>query len=167
MKTRFFLMSILILTSVVACRKDKKLNDTDENFLMKAAAANYNEIDAGQLAATRATDPAVQSFANMMVSEHQTALNELKTIAADEEVTLPTGPDQAHVAAKQQLMLLSGRAFDSTYIHMQVTDHQATINLFQDEIDNGQHKKVQDYSDKYMPHIRTHLNMADTISDRF
>ena len=167
MKTKFLFAGLLIVALAPACKKDKKLSDTDENFMKNAAYANYNEIDAGQLAGTQATDSAVRSFAHMMVAEHQTALNELKSLAQDKDIALPTGPDAAHIAAKQQLQQLSGHAFDSAYIHMQVTDHQTTVNLFQGEINSGENEDVQNYARKYLPHIQMHLNMADTIADRF
>jgi putative membrane protein len=167
MKTKIFLISILMVVLAISCKKDERMNETDEQFLKTAAQGNYNEIDAGQLAASKAVDSMVRNFGNRMVTDHQAALAELQSLAQDKDVTLPTGPDAAHLAAKQQLLNMSGWKFDSTYIHMQVTDHQTTINLFQNELNNGKNKAVKNYADKYLPIIKTHFNMADNISDRF
>jgi putative membrane protein len=178
MKTRLFLLATLFLSLIVSCKDDKddnnnnnnnndqSLNDKDKQFLTMAAYSNYAEIDAAQLAGTKATDTAVKNFSFLMVTEHQMALNELKSLAQN-RVTLPTGPDQAHITLKQQLSAMSGRKFDSTYIHLQVTDHQAAETLFKDEINNGKNADVKNYANKYLPHIQMHLTKAISISSKY
>jgi putative membrane protein len=116
MKAITVILSTTIIILGTSCKKKDPLNDTDRNFLTMASYGNYNEIDAGQLAATKATDTLVKNFGNRMITDHQIAKNELISLAQNKEVTLPTGPDQTHITMKQQLMNMSGRTFDSTYI---------------------------------------------------
>jgi putative membrane protein len=61
----------------------------------------------------------------------------------------------------------AGRAFDSIYIHSQVADHDMTIANFQTEQNNGSHRDVQDYANRYLPHIQMHRQSADSISRAF
>src|SRR4051812_3011792 len=93
------------------------VNQTDRQFTMKASMANKAEIDAGQLAATKGTDPAVVSYGQHMVEDHTTSITLLRTIAADLNLPAPDSLDAEHVALKALLLTLSGRAFDSVYIH--------------------------------------------------
>ena len=77
--------------------------------------------------------------------------------------TLPTTPDAAHIQMKMMLLTEAGLAFDSTYMRMQVTDHQSTINLMQDEISNGSDQKVKDYASSHLTVVQMHKRMADSI----
>ncbi|MDQ3282155.1 MAG: DUF4142 domain-containing protein [Acidobacteriota bacterium] len=92
-------------------------------------AANRGEADQGQAAATRATSEAVRSFAQMMVSDHTTALqavqdtsNRAGVNAADSPIamTLQSGSQQTIT----NLATYSGAAFDRAYMQSQVDLHQ-------------------------------------------
>jgi putative membrane protein len=72
--------------------------------------------------------------------------------------------DAAHVTLMQTLQGLSGRAFDSTYIVNQVSDHQKTVTDFQTELSSGSRSEVKDYANKYLPKIQMHLQKADSIA---
>jgi putative membrane protein len=45
-------------------------SDADKKFLANAAQSDVNEIKLSQLAEQKATNPAVKSFAQKMVAEH-------------------------------------------------------------------------------------------------
>ena len=61
-----FLMTGVVLAS---CSKnnDDKLNDQDEDFLVKASISNSAEVSAATLAASKATNAAVKTFAQHML----------------------------------------------------------------------------------------------------
>jgi putative membrane protein len=58
-------------------RKDDKLARADRKFMQEAAEGGLFEVQAAQLASTKATDPNVKSFASKLVDEHTAANNEL------------------------------------------------------------------------------------------
>jgi putative membrane protein len=157
--------SFLLMT---ACNDDdddkNKVSQTDRNYIQNATYANRSEIELGQLAAQKGNAEGVKMFGQMMVNDHTTALNELKSIADDRDVNVPDGLDQEHTNMKQALQNLSGYKFDSAYIAGQVRDHQNTISLFEAESQNGNEQRLKDYANKYLPAIRMHLQKADSIS---
>jgi putative membrane protein len=55
---------------------------SEEKFLMKAHASGMREIQLSQLAASRATDPRVRSYAQQLVSEHQEMAQDLKPLVS-------------------------------------------------------------------------------------
>jgi len=134
---------------------------------MRASMANTAEVGAGQMAAAKATDEDVQDFGNFMVTEHGTSETQLKGLADSLGLYAPDSLDVEHVALKMQLDSLDGRAFDSAYIHAQVTDHQNAIGLFQNEIDNGRNSRLIDFATSQMPHLQMHLQKADSIAAKF
>ena len=100
----------------------------------------------------------------MMVADHTSAQADMATLGTQVGKTdLPTTPDSAHQAMTRMLMTMSGRAFDSAYMKMQVVDHQATINLMQSQISNGSNQRVKDYASSKLPTIQMHKRMADSI----
>lgn len=171
MKTIMKALLFAALATIGACNKDddndnnnQSLNQTDRDFMSNATYGNNAEVDAGQLAQSKSTTAAIDNFEMMMVTDHTTAQHDLDSLAHLMSETLPSGIDAAHVVIKQQLTAMSGTMFDSAYIHVQVTDHQKTVQLFQNEISNGKSQRLKDYASKYLPKIQLHLNMADSIA---
>ena len=141
------------------------LNDADKNFMTQAAYANYNEIDFAQMALTKATADTVKKFAQMMIDEHTMAMHGLDSVANQFTYTLPTTIDSLHAAMKTDLMAKSGHSFDTAYINSQVNDHQVAINLFQNESTQGNNVSVKNYATQTLPHLQTHLAVADSIQN--
>lgn len=167
-----YLWSLLALFVLLSCDKDdddndRDLNQTDRNFTTKATMANFAEIDAGQLAATKATEMGIRMFGQMMVTDHTTAKAELKNIAMSLGLYAPDSLDAEHVALKNQLMAATGREFDSIYIHSQVKDHQAAIALFELQRMNGDNEQLRDYAEETLPHLQHHLHMADSLANYY
>lgn len=143
---------------------DTDVNNLDREFVLKASMANTAEIDAGQLAAANGTNEGIISFGQMMVTDHSAAKTDLQNIAADLQLYAPDSLDERHVMLKAQLMTLSGRAFDSVYIHSQVQDHQEAIALFEREADDGDNDRLENYARSLLPHLRNHLRVADSLA---
>jgi len=166
MKAKMIVMlTASAIVGLTACHKDDddSMNQADRDFMKTASYSNNNEVDAGQMATSMGSDAMVKTFGGMMVSDHTTAEDELKTLSSKKGVTIPTEPDAAHISMKAMMMTMSGRAFDSAYMHAQVTDHQATIDLMQAEINNGKDQDVKSYATKYLPKVQMHKHMADSI----
>src|SRR5205085_10405979 len=56
-------------------RKDDQLAHADRKFIQDAAEGGMFEVQVAQLAASKATDPAVKDFANKLVQDHEQANN--------------------------------------------------------------------------------------------
>jgi putative membrane protein len=165
--------TLLISIAFVSCDKEDDnnkstdVNSTDKDFVMHASMANRAEIDAGQLAATQATDGSIMNFGQFMVTEHNAAKAELTGLADSLQLQAPDSLDAEHVTLGAQLLTLDGRAFDSVYIHSQVTDHQKAIDLFQNEINNGNNSRLKNFANSQMPHLQQHLHIADSLAANF
>ena len=172
MKTNKWIFAIVMASLAwVACEEDSdnplnkpELNDTDDTFVELAARSNMAEIEFGELAATKATDSLVKSFAQDMVSEHTTAQNELKDIADDfDGIDWPNDLSEANDSIMERLNNASGYEFDTLYMRTQVTLHEVAVNTFATAKTNTTDARVKAYANKYHPHIVMHLEMADSI----
>jgi putative membrane protein len=123
------------------------------------------EVELGKLAQDKASDPAIKSFAAMMVKDHSQANEELKALAASKGVSLPAGAGAGSAAKKTELKVLSGNAFDKSYVTNQVKAHQETVALLQKEIASGRDADAKMFAQKVLPTVEKHLNAIEKIAD--
>jgi putative membrane protein len=164
---KVFLTGSVALIVFASCKKDKdnnNVNSTDQTFLTQVAIGNKAEVMAGQLAATKATNPAIKSFGQLMVTEHGQAQTDLQNVYSSVGQTMPDTVDAEHQALMARLNSLTGHSFDTAYINSQVKDHQKTLIIFQSEINDGDNSNVKNYANTYLPHIQMHLQKADSFS---
>ena len=168
MKSSYLIYSgcLLFAMALSSCSKndDDELNDNDRGFMIKASISNTAELGTATLALNKATNGAVRAYANHMIVEHGMAQTDLKNLGTRVGFAIKDTLDPAHVAIANQLSALSGRQFDSAYIHTQILDHNATSANFQLEQTTGQHTDVKNYANTYRPHIEMHLTRADSIA---
>jgi putative membrane protein len=131
----------------------------DNAFLSKVSQANLAEIEAGKLAQSKGTSDTVRMAGKKMVDDHTKAQNALITLARSEKITIPRTPDSVHKSLIKKLSSLSGPAFDSAYMQSEWADHQATVALFQEEMQNGTDPDAKSYAGKFLPVLKTHLKM--------
>ena len=127
-------------------------------FYNKASQANLAEIKAGKLAQQKGSDK-IKQIATVMVTDHITAENDLKTLAKSGNLDLAMSPDNEHQQAIAAMASLSGSAFDSTYMSSQLKDHQNAVALFSAEAENGPDAQAKTYAGKYLPKLKMHLEM--------
>ena len=172
--TLLALGGLLAAASFCACNNNDDNTDTsnivnaqDSNFVMMAGMGNTAEISAANIAKTKSTDSAILSFANMMITDHTAAQTSLKAIASRYGLTVPDSVDAAHAAKAAILATMTGRAFDSMYIHEQVLDHQTTVQLFQNEGNSGNNGDLVNYADTTLPKLQMHLDLANSIDSTY
>ena len=128
--------------------------------------ANQVDVDAGRLAADRASTDAVRTFARLMVSDH-TAVNtsaselagRLQLTPEDNETSRALKAGGArHLAA---LKALGGATFDRAYIAQEVTYHQKVLDALDTVlIPNARHADLKALLVKVRPAFVAHLDHA-------
>src|SRR3954451_18364010 len=114
-RTKVWLGTVtFVLTAAIATAQNtaNRMGGADNTFIMKAAQGGMAEVELGKLAQANASSDAVKQFGQRMVDDHSKANDELKRIAADKGVTLPSGPDAKSQATKDRLSKLTGKEFD-------------------------------------------------------
>ena len=105
------------------------------------AAANQSEVQAAQVATSKATDPEVRRFAQKMQTEHSKAAHEVGELAKRMNVNLESSGQQGTMVQSLQQMSQQmsqqlnstpkGQQFDRVYIDGQVQAHQAVLENLQ------------------------------------
>ena len=145
-------------------RKDDKLARGDRKFIQEAAEAGMYEVEAAKIAAGKATDPAVKSYASMLVDQHSAANNELVQLANGRNVELPAAPPRSKRRDVEKLGKLSGKELDQRFVReVGVKDHQKDIRKFEKASKDVKDPELKAWIDKTLPHLREHLAAAQKL----
>jgi putative membrane protein len=139
-----------------------------DSFMMKAAQSDMLEIMSSQTALQKSSNEEVRRFAQMMIDDHTRTSDELRTLAASKNVTLPTA-----MSGKQQSMVsklnsaAAGMEFDREYMKMQVRAHEDAVKLFQKQANDNdaEDADARAFAAKHLPALQGHLTMARTMSN--
>jgi putative membrane protein len=102
----------------------QRLAQDKKQFAQNMFMANLAEVQMGQLGVQHATSPQVKAFAQMMVTEHTKANQELVPVAKQLEVQQPTALDEKHQAIADRLSKLHGAEFDKAFMKAMVDAHR-------------------------------------------
>ena len=136
----------------------------DAMFMRNAAIGGMAEVEHGRLAAQNATHDEVKQFGQRMVADHGKANDELKGLASQKKVTLPTELDAKHKAMHDKLSKMKGEAFDKAYMSQMVTAHQQMVALYTKESTGGKDTEAKAWAAKTLPTVQEHLKMARAIN---
>ena len=141
-------------------------NSGRDNFWSEAASGGMAEVELGRLAQTKAQNPDVKRFAEMMVADHTKSNDELRSLATKKNVPLPTSMGARHQATMDRLNGLSGAEFDRAYVEAMVCDHEATVQLFEGQTQGSSDTDARSFAEKTLPTLRRHLEMIKEIDGK-
>jgi putative membrane protein len=133
---------------------------SNEGFIRNAAEANMADVKLGQLAKEKGQSPEVKKFADRMINDHTKANDELKQVANQEHVNLPTDVNSKDAATYRSLEKLSGAEFDKAYARTMVRDHEKDVAEFKREASTAQTEPVKQYAQETLPTLQSHLQEA-------
>lgn len=137
----------------------------DAEFATKAAIGGLAEVELGKLAASKATNSEIKSFANMMITDHGKANEELKSIAMSKNISLPTALDDKHQKMWDDLNAKNGKDFDKKYADLMVDDHQKDVDLMEKQAKEGVDPELKAFAAKTAPIVKSHLEKIKKIKD--
>jgi putative membrane protein len=137
----------------------------DRKFIEEAAGSGMFEVQIGQLAAAKATDQDVKSFASMLVDQHTAANNELTKIANAKGVELPAAPKHALRRDIEKLgKKKNGEEFDRDFVRdVGVKAHKKDIKMFEKASKDVKDADLKAFVDKTLPVLREHLAAAEKL----
>ncbi len=132
----------------------------DMKFAHDAAIGGLEEVQLGTIASQKGGDQ-VKQMGQKLVDDHTKANDQLKSIAAKNNITLPTDLDSKAKAMVDKFSAMqSGPAFDAAYLKAMVADHTKDIAEFQKEADNGANPDLKSFAGSTLPVLQDHLKMA-------
>jgi putative membrane protein len=139
---------------------------SDANFANSAAQGGRAEVEMAKLAEGHASSDSVKQFAQRMIDDHTKANDELKQVASQKSMTLPTGISAKDQATMDHLSKLNGAEFDRAYMMHMVADHKKDVTEFKREADRGTDPDVKAFASKTLPTLEEHLSLAEKTDAR-
>jgi putative membrane protein len=129
----------------------------DQEFMQAAAQGGMTEVKLGELATQKGLRADVKEFGQMMVKDHSAINDDLKALAAKEDVTLPDSLDAKHQGMVDKLAALTGSAFDDAYVAAMIKGHKKDAKAFKAESTATQDADIKSFLDKSIPVVESHL----------
>lgn len=139
-----------------------KLSWGDRRFVHKAAKDGKAEVALGQLAAEKASNPDVRSFAQQLIQDHEAADAQLMQLASQKNVKMDSkedGKDHTY----NRLSKKSGQDFDREFVDHAVKMHQDDVKDFEKEAKDAKDPDVRNFAAQVLPKLREHLAMAQRL----
>lgn len=133
-------------------------------------AANTWDIETGNLAAARGSTADVRQFGRMIAHDHTVVRQQGRDLAASLHVT-PTPPKDfamatTHANAMKELRSLHGAAFDTAFLHHEVTFHKAVIDAMTSTLlPATQNAQLKALEVKVAPAFQAHMMRAQQLLD--
>ena len=158
-------LAVLMWLSMVAAALADGM-EQDKEFFRKAAISGMFEVQAAELATSKSSDGRVRDFAETMIADHSKANEELKSLAADKGVELPTSLDAEH---QDKLMLLRERAegerFTETYTEMMEDAHDDAVANLRTSSSWASFEASSNSATETLATLRQHESMADELDE--
>jgi putative membrane protein len=136
----------------------------DKKFLKDAAMGSMTETQLGKLAAEKASSENVKQFGQKLASDHAKAAEELKQVAAKENIQIPESLDSKHQSKVDKLSKLSGPQFDKAFVKDQMKDHEKDVDHYKAEAQYGTNPDVKMVAAKQLPTLQKHLDEAKNLN---
>lgn len=192
MTTKFLTATLLVGFTLTGCssntdstKKAEKLNDekidkqavaasTDDkdkakdiaDDLVELTSMGMTEYELSKIASQRATNPQVKAYAQQAMNDHQRDERELRTIAKQLNVTLPSamaneGKDRIDDLNK----IKTGTAFDVEYLGEMTKVNDKAIDVADDLKDNAPADNVKTFAKKLIDDDKKHRDLAKQIKN--
>jgi putative membrane protein len=137
----------------------------DANTVAFMAAVHNAEIEGGRAATTKATNREVRTFAQMLVTDHTRALNELNQANATSNTgQVPADFQQMAADTKQRLDATArGAEFDRAFVDAQAQNHQAVLDRLNQAGNAQLGNDVDGRVDRMKESVEKHLREAQRL----
>ena len=139
------------------------VGNKEADFMVEAANGGMTEVQAAQIAQQKANLGDVRKFADKMVEDHTKLNDQLKALASNLNITIPSAIDADSKAMIDKLNNTKAVDFDKTYMDMMVKDHDKDVDMFQNSAKDVANSDVHNFITSALPTLQAHQQMAKKI----
>ncbi len=167
MKIKAVSLACLLAFGAFTLSARADVSAADKKFVMKAAQGGMLEVDLGKVAQDQGSAQDVKDFGAKMVEDHGKANDELKSIVATKDITLPDSLDAKHQKMLDDLKAKSGTDFDTAYLAAMTKAHNMDDALFKKEASSGTDPDLKAFADKTDKDvIQKHIAMLQDMKSK-
>jgi putative membrane protein len=161
------LCAALLLFAFAAASAFGDVNGTERKLMVKLGQGDASEFELANKVMPHASSARVRDFANLMITDHQRAFDDLERIAKANGVTLTREMDDEHKSFEATLARRrSGVAYDRTYMDEMVKDHENDTREVQKAIRRIHDPALALWAHNELKIIQKHLRLARVVRSR-
>lgn len=141
-------------------------SEEDAKWAVDVANSGMTEIELSKVAQTKAGDPRLKDFADMMVTDHTAASDKLKQLAAAKSITLPDKLSDASQKKLDDLNKKTGKDFDKAYTNYMLDGHKDAVDAFDKGSNNLQDADLKNFASTTLPTIKMHQDSIKAIAGK-
>lgn len=161
--TLAFCAALIFASNGMSADKDT-LDASDVKFVKQEAAAGRALVKLAGLGARKAVRADVKAFAEMIVTDHTKANEELTKLAATKGVELSAVIEPKHAETFQKLEKTESANFDKEFLDVAVNGHKKCVSNFEDAAKDSKDSDVKMWAEKTLPTLKAHLAQAQELS---
>lgn len=142
-----------------------EVSAADRSFVEQAAMSGHAEVASGE-AAAKSENPAVAAFGKQMVTDHTEMNDELNLIATGKGIAPPESASLMQQAKGAAISVLPGTTFDKTYVDQQLSDHQKSLALLQNQASSGTDPELKAFAQNYIPVVEQHIAELEKLKQQ-
>lgn len=141
-----------------------KLSEQDRFFVQKVKKGGALQVALSTVEAQQGQYPRVREFAVETVKNMSQTGGTLHAIASSQGMDLPTEPPEDVKQLKKALAANEGELVDQEYIKQVLPASVVAVNVFEDQVRNGQNPKLVSFAEKMLPKLKQHKQKAETLA---
>ncbi len=157
----------MVMLATQGLAADKNILDAaDVKFLKHEAAAGMGLVKIAGFGVKKTERADIKAFAEMLVTDHTKANEELSKLAASKGVELSTVIDPKQAETYQKLEKESGTDFDKEFLATIVSGHKKCVSNFEEASKDAKDNDLKMWADKMLPALKTHLEKAKELASK-
>lgn len=133
-----------------------KAAEKDAQFVVDVITSNYGEVKLAQLAQQKSSNKEIKDVAKMLETDHTAVLTDLKSLASNKGMTVPT---EESGEAKDKFKDLSDdktSEFDKQWCETLMDNHKTSISKFENAANDVTDPDLKSFVNTVLPKLRIH-----------
>jgi putative membrane protein len=155
--------AVVVCGTVGVAAAEEGVNQQDRTFLIEIHQANLDMIEHGPMVERTASAPAVRELAKRLVSDHTALDEDVKRVAGQVAVPLPSTAGAAGTADFRRMAQNKGAAFDRAWLAHEADHHHHLLQSIAQELREGSSLEVKKLAAEARPAVRAHLALLGQV----
>jgi putative membrane protein len=172
--SKIILSAGLLLLTMNSCKnetknsKDAAKNNVkkDSTLLHDATSIKLSAIQIGKLELMNGSSEDVKKFAETLLADHKKSLNDLKMLAIDKTITIPTSVNDEKLKEYDSLNKVSGADFDKKFIDMMTEGHTEAIEKMTQISKEATDNDIKEWASEQIVLLTNHYKEAKKLQQQ-
>jgi predicted outer membrane protein len=153
------------VTDEVITRSNGLPARSTEEVISKISQLTSEQLRISQIAAARAANAQVRTFAEELQSASQDLQQEIDRLAQSKSILVPTGRSSSEMADEErEWQGKDTRELDNDYVERVTKIHKDAIDALEDYADDrDMDPEIVTFANKHLPAMREHLRRAESL----